>query len=53
MLYALCVFNLAKRTERALAWPFRGQYRLDQRVVGVGFVFVNPLGFSDIHLTLL
>ena len=43
----------SQRTERPLAWSFRGQYRFDQKVVRVDFAFVNPLCFPDIHLPLL
>src|SRR4030043_1071136 len=42
----------SQRTECPLTRSFWGQYRLDQKVVCVDFVFVNPFGFSDIHLTL-
>ena len=35
-----------------MAWTFGSLYGLHEEVVGVGFIFINPNAFADIHLPL-
>src|SRR5215472_13055080 len=42
--------EVAERTDRLLARPFRRHHGLDQHVVGVGLAVIGATGFADVHV---
>src|SRR5262252_8307912 len=42
--------EVAERTDRLLAWPFRRHHGLDQHVVGVGLAVIGATRFADVHV---